>query len=77
MATSCPLNVPLNTIPNPPSPNFLLSCNSSGSNLVVISVVYFIGITPCPDYAISEDGLQIKSLKSNKILNHNSSFFSN
>ena len=30
-------------------------------------------ITPCPDYAISEDGLQIKSLKSNKILNHNSS----
>ena len=30
-------------------------------------------ITPCPDYAISEDGLQIKSLKSNEILNHNSS----
>ena len=30
-------------------------------------------ITPCPDYAINEDGLQIKSLKSNKLLNHNTS----
>lgn len=30
-------------------------------------------ITPCPDYAISEDGLQVKSLKSNKLLNHNTS----
>lgn len=28
-------------------------------------------ITPCPDYAISEDGLQVKSVKTGKILSHN------
>lgn len=32
-------------------------------------------ITPCPDYAVSEDGLQVKSLKSGQILNHNTSAY--
>ena len=39
-----PLNVPLYTIPNDPSPNFFSSINSSGSNIVVTSVVAFIPI---------------------------------
>ena len=32
-------------------------------------------ITPCPDYAISEDGLQVKNINSGKILNHNTAAY--
>ena len=32
-------------------------------------------ITPCPDYAISEDGLQVKNINSGQILNHNTAAY--
>ena len=32
-------------------------------------------ITPCPNYAISEDGQQVKNITTNQILKHNSSSY--
>ncbi len=32
-------------------------------------------IPPCPNYAISEDGVNVKNIKSNLILKHNTSSF--
>lgn len=32
-------------------------------------------IIPCPDYAISEDGQQIKNINSDQILNHNTAAY--
>ena len=32
-------------------------------------------ITPCPNYAISEDGQQVKNIITDQILKHNSSFY--
>ena len=32
-------------------------------------------IPPCPNYAISEDGVEIKNIRDNRILKHNTSSF--
>lgn len=32
-------------------------------------------ISPCPNYAISEDGVNVKNIKTNIILKHNTSSF--
>ena len=32
-------------------------------------------ITPCPNYAISEDGQQVKNITTNQILKHNSTTY--
>ena len=32
-------------------------------------------ITPCPNYAISEDGVEVKNIKTNSILKHNTASY--
>lgn len=32
-------------------------------------------IPPCPNYAISEDGVNVKNIRTNIILKHNTSFY--
>ena len=32
-------------------------------------------ITPCPNYAISEDGLEVKNITTNNILKHNTASY--
>ena len=32
-------------------------------------------ISPCPNYAISEDGVEVKNIRDNRILKHNTSSY--
>ena len=32
-------------------------------------------ISPCPNYAISEDGVEVKNIRDNRILKHNTASF--
>jgi len=32
-------------------------------------------ISPCPNYAISEDGVNVKNIKNNRVLKHNTASF--